>query len=56
MEWYEKYKDATQKAVVFQALTACSARDCKHCLYQGKGIKCMSRLMLDAAEVLCGSG
>ena len=52
MEWYEKYKDASEAEVISQALDACSRRDCAHCLYQGKGIKCSARLKLDAAKLI----
>lgn len=52
MEWYEKYRHATKKEVIIQALEACSRRNCKHCLYQGKGIRCDDRLKLDAAKLL----
>ncbi len=52
MEWYEKYRDAPHTEVVAQALEACSRKDCAHCLYQGKGIRCADRLKLDAAELI----
>lgn len=51
-EWYERYKGATAAEVIAQALAACSRKDCVHCLYQGKGIMCAQRLMLEAAQVL----
>ena len=51
-EWYEPYKNATQKETIAQALEACSRKDCTHCLYQGKGIKCAQRLLADAAKVI----
>lgn len=51
-EWYDAYRDASETKVICQALEACSRKDCTHCLYQGKGIKCRERLMLDAADQL----
>ena len=53
-EWYEKYRGATKAEVIAQALEACARRDCAHCLYQGKGIKCADRLKLDAAKLIRG--
>lgn len=52
MEWYEKYRDASEPETIAQALEACSRHDCGHCLYQGKGIRCADRLKLDAAKLL----
>lgn len=54
MEWYEKYRGASEAEVIAQALEACAKRDCAHCLYQGKGIKCADYLKLDAAKLLRG--
>lgn len=51
-EWSERYKNATEREMIVQALDACGRKDCAHCLYQGKGIKCVQRLLLDAARVL----
>lgn len=51
-EWFEKYKGASEREVVAQALDACARRDCAHCLYQGCGIKCHVRLKQDAAKLL----
>lgn len=51
MEWYKKYEHATKKETIVQALEACSRHDCKHCLYQGKGIRCADRLKLDASKL-----
>lgn len=53
-EWYEKYQGATEAEVIAQALEACARRDCAHCLYQGEGTECATRLKLDAAELLRG--
>lgn len=51
-EWHEQYENATETEVIAQALDACSRKDCAHCLYQGKGIMCAQRLMLEAAQAL----
>lgn len=51
-EWYEKYRNATEEEIIIQALEACNRRDCAHCLYQGKGIKCRSHLISDATQAL----
>lgn len=51
MEWFEKYKGASQAEIITQALAACSRKDCAHCLYQGKGIACKERLAQDAAAL-----
>lgn len=54
MEWYEKYREASESEVIIQALDACSRHDCKHCLYQGKGIRCADRLKIDASKLIKG--
>lgn len=50
--WYESYQNATERETIAQAQDACSRKDCAHCLYQGKGIKCAQRLRMDAAKVM----
>lgn len=52
MEWYEKYRDASEPEIIAQALDACSRHDCRHCLYQGNGIRCADKLKKDAAKLL----
>lgn len=50
-EWYEKYRNASEKELIVQALEACSRLDCNHC-HQGNSIKCYVKLKLDAARLL----
>lgn len=52
MEWYEKYRGASDVDAIIQALNACAAKDCNHCLYQGNGISCSNKLKLDAARMI----
>lgn len=52
MEWYEKYRGASEADVITQALDACSRHDCGCCLYQGKGICCLNRLKIDAKNLI----
>lgn len=52
MEWYEKYSGASDAEIIVQALNACAVKDCIHCMYQGKGIRCSNALKLDAAGMI----
>ena len=41
-----------KKTIIILALKSCASKECSKCPYQGKGIACKRRLMLDAATML----
>lgn len=43
---------ALERAEVIAALRCCESRECSECPYQGCGIACKYRMMIDAADLL----
>ena len=44
-----------EKEIIILALKSCASKECSKCPYQGKGIACKHRLMVDAANMLEGA-